>query len=249
MIRAALRVASLAGQSASGARRAPAAHFAAHASTRAGEPARATLALSATELEFARALVDAKPPQTRTQKLILSLLGYSSSSSTMMRCSSAAYASINTQSTLSRWQAVGLGHDAASEYRLLALHLWMYFVRLRVEGAEGKQMMQEIFDIAFRHVEKFINEQPGVKLLYVTKFLKESQMTFYSMSFAMDEALVEDDAALAAALWRHVFESKGSAVELAAVVEYVRHQLAQLQAADRSSILGGGYTFSDISAF
>lgn len=44
------------------------------------------------------------------------------------------------------WLALGLKEHFNSWFAVTVMHLWMYNTRLKVEGADGKEMIQEMFE-------------------------------------------------------------------------------------------------------
>ena len=131
--------------------------------------------------------------------------------------------------------------DFTTRFNLLVLHLWICLVRMRQEGDAGKNVTQMIYDMWVEDMEDKLAEQ-DFKWLEIAKFTKEFQHTFYGSCFAYDQALQGDDAALASALYRNVFNEETDAATVARAVGYVRKQLQLIEGVDSEDFMRNGVT-------
>ncbi|KAJ3327008.1 hypothetical protein HDU76_012434 [Blyttiomyces sp. JEL0837] len=116
-------------------------------------------------------------------------------------------------------------------FTITVLHIWMYNTKLRAEGADGKDMKQEIFNTLWLDVELRLSKA-GVKM-NLGKIVSDLLSSFYGQTLAYDEGLYYGDAVLAAALWRNVFAAKDvSAEQLEELVTYVRRQLQHIDSSE-----------------
>ncbi|KAJ3186173.1 hypothetical protein HDU85_007613 [Gaertneriomyces sp. JEL0708] len=129
-------------------------------------------------------------------------------------------------------------------YQITLLHIWMFNARLRVEGLDGKEMKQELFDHIWLDVELKLH-QAGVKSGF-SKIMTNLVSGYYGASLAYDEGLYYGDAILAAALWRNILDAQGDATQLERLLIYVRKQLKRVEEADRSAFLEGKFTFDGV---
>ncbi len=67
--------------------------------------------------------------------------------------------------------AFGLEHKFATTYSLLCLHVWLTLVRLRVEGKDGKDLAQIMYDNFQEDVEIRVRAE-GVKVWPASNTLK-----------------------------------------------------------------------------
>ncbi|KAJ3161452.1 hypothetical protein HDU86_007234 [Geranomyces michiganensis] len=130
-------------------------------------------------------------------------------------------------------------------FAMTILHVWMYNARLRAEGVEGKEMKQEMFDHIWLDVELKIHHA-GVRT-NVSKIMSNLVSAYYGQTLAYDEGLYYGDAILAGALWRNLMGSQDiTATQMEAVLVYVRKQLLRLDAADRTEVLEGRFSFDEV---
>lgn len=92
---------------------------------------------------------------------------------------------------------------------LIGAHAALFIRRLRDEGADGKILAQDIFDVMFADVDRNIREQ-GVGDLSVGKHVKRAAQTFLARCRALDPCLdAKDVAGIADVLKRNIFHRVG----------------------------------------
>lgn len=125
------------------------------------------------------------------------------------------------------------------------LHLWMYNCRMRAEGVEGKEIMQNVFEHLWLDVELKLAEA-GAKR--VNGIVQKMVASYYGQLLAYDEGIFKGDAVLAAALWRNFLDSDQDITpqKLEQVVIYVRRQLNRVENESTENILTGKFSFEPI---
>jgi len=137
----------------------------------------------------------------------------------------------------------------ASWFTIVHLHVWMLLVRLRLVGAQGKRLSWFLIDVMWTDM------RARAKLLGVRsrehklETFRALESRFHSLLFLYDEAILEDDAVLASALWWAFFDttrgddpiegvvlsregSDNKVVQVARMVEYVRKNTQYLETID-----------------
>jgi cytochrome b pre-mRNA-processing protein 3 len=148
--------------------------------------------------------------------------------------------------------AVQLPPGFQAHHALMCLHVWLLLVRLRAEGAEGKDLAQMLYDSFQEDVERRVR-RAGVKVR-LSKQLTELEKQFYGSSMAYDKALKGEAGAggaqetLAAALQRNVYlADAGKAAAAAALERYCLRELACLAVTDSGAVMAGNVKFSEVS--
>ncbi|CAI2168790.1 11953_t:CDS:10 [Funneliformis geosporum] len=125
----------------------------------------------------------------------------------------------------------GLPDSFQTWFAVTLLHIWMLMVRFRVEN-EGKIFMQQLVNHLFEDAEWRMREDYGDLL-----------SLFHGGVMAYDEGMCKDDPVLAAALWRNILITEGSAHNMACLVKHVRHELRRLDNLSYESIIEGKIRF------
>ncbi len=111
------------------------------------------------------------------------------------------------------YQTIGVADTADGRFDMLVLHIVLVVRRLRGEGAGGRTLAQNLFDVFFQDIDRNLREM-GVSDMGVPKRVRAMAEAFYGRAGVYDAAL---DAAgaegLNAALERNVFD--GAAPEAA----------------------------------
>ncbi|KAK5672529.1 Serine carboxypeptidase 3 [Batrachochytrium dendrobatidis] len=139
-------------------------------------------------------------------------------------------------------KSLGLDESFQGWFSMTILHVWILNARLRGEGANGKDMKQEVFNHIWLDVEIKLH-QAGVKtrISQITSGLLDS---YYGQTLAYDEGIYYGDSILAAALWRNFFGGKDvNAVQLLKLIEYTRRQLVHVEQTSLDDILSGKFQF------
>ena len=82
---------------------------------------------------------------------------------------------------------LGLPDTFATTHSLMSLHVWMLLVRLRPEGADGKDTAQALYENFSDDVEARVRAA-GVRVR-VSKWLAELEKQFYGGATAYDKAM------------------------------------------------------------
>ena len=118
---------------------------------------------------------------------------------------------------------------------LIGAHAALFIRRLRDEGAAGKIVAQDIFDVMFADVDRNIREQ-GVGDLSVGKHVKRAAQTFLARCRALDPCLdAKDVAGIADVLERNIFHRVGDV----AAAKAGRQTAVVAPAPDRATIEPG----------
>ncbi|ODQ67235.1 hypothetical protein NADFUDRAFT_81785 [Nadsonia fulvescens var. elongata DSM 6958] len=127
------------------------------------------------------------------------------------------------------YETLGLPKTFNQWFQIVALHEWMLFVRLRAMPAKyGKLYQQKLVDRTFLDMElRLKNEMNINSTSIIDKYLKDFNLQLRGCVVAYDEGFYSDDATLAAALWRNLFNGDKNIdiVHLETMVRYVRTQL------------------------
>eukprot|EP00192_Tetraselmis_astigmatica_P013456 CAMPEP_0117655458 /NCGR_PEP_ID=MMETSP0804-20121206/4289_1 /TAXON_ID=1074897 /ORGANISM="Tetraselmis astigmatica, Strain CCMP880" /LENGTH=320 /DNA_ID=CAMNT_0005461809 /DNA_START=75 /DNA_END=1037 /DNA_ORIENTATION=- len=130
---------------------------------------------------------------------------------------------------------------------LISLHVWLCLTRLRLEGKQGQQVSQTLYDLFQEDVEARVRAA-GVKVR-ISKWLTELEQRFLGAATAYDKALkvpdmAESKALLTEALWRNVYNGEGEMSQAHILQRYVRRELACLAITDSQAVLDGQIRFS-----
>ncbi|CAG8461524.1 4305_t:CDS:2 [Diversispora eburnea] len=129
-------------------------------------------------------------------------------------------------------------------FSITLLHVWMLMVRFRAEK-DGKVYMQQLVNHLFDDAEWRMREIHGITSgRIITQYLKDYLAQFHGGVISYDEGLCKNDPVLAAALWRNVLVTEGSARSIASLVNYVRHELQSLDRTPYKEITQGRIIFS-----
>ncbi|CAG8713348.1 11352_t:CDS:2, partial [Acaulospora morrowiae] len=113
-------------------------------------------------------------------------------------------------------------------FSITQLHVWMLMVRFRAEQ-DGKVYMQQLVNHLFDDAEWRMREKHGITSnRIIIQYMKDYLSQFHGGVMSYDEGLCKDDPVLAAALWRNVLVTEGSAHNIACLVKYVRRELQSL---------------------
>jgi len=135
----------------------------------------------------------------------------------------------------------GFSKDFAGWYMLTLLHIWMVYVRLRLEGKEGQKYQQLIFNSFWTDVEgRMINlgiDNPIV----LSSEQKKLANVYYGFMVGLDEGLVEGDPVLADALWRNMWKMEDTCTpeRLHSLLTYIRRELNSLDKSEGRLLFGG----------
>lgn len=91
---------------------------------------------------------------------------------------------------------------------ITSLHIWLLSVRFRSLPAPlGKEYVQELVNHYFIHSESLMRGRYGVKQGRLIKgYLRDQLYQYHGANMGYDEGLIsENDAVLAAAVWRNIF--------------------------------------------
>ncbi|ODV97219.1 hypothetical protein PACTADRAFT_48968 [Pachysolen tannophilus NRRL Y-2460] len=127
------------------------------------------------------------------------------------------YETLQLPKTFSQW------------FQITSLHIWLLFVRMRAMPFKyGKNYQQKLVDRFFKDMELKLSEEMNVQSgRIIDSYLKDFNDQLKGVVLSYDEGLVTDDATLAAAVWRNLFngEKEVDLVHVEAVVRYIRMQL------------------------
>ena len=98
----------------------------------------------------------------------------------------------------------GVADTVDGRFDLVVLHLFLVMRRLKSEGAEGRDLGQRLFDIAFANFDEALREM-GVGDLSVPKKVRKMAEAFYGRVDAYQKAFDGGDAALDEALRRNLY--------------------------------------------
>ncbi|ANZ77761.1 BA75_05046T0 [Komagataella pastoris] len=127
------------------------------------------------------------------------------------------------------YETLGLNRSFSQWFQITALHVWLLFVRMRAMPFKyGKLYQQKLVDRLFKDIELRLSEEMNVMSGSIRdNYLKDFNSQLRGIVMSYDEALISDDATLAAALWRNFFNGDKNVdlVHVEAMVRYIRMQL------------------------
>lgn len=137
----------------------------------------------------------------------------------------------------------GVPDTIDGRFELICLHAFLYLRRLKREQPQSAPAGQRFFDLMFADFDRSLREM-GTGDLSVGREVRRMAQSFYGRIAAYDEGLAADEAVLRAALARNLFgTAPASAVQLAAMAEYVRREAAHLDGQDAAALLAGDIAF------
>ena len=127
-------------------------------------------------------------------------------------------------------------------FDMIVLHAAMLMRRLREDGEAGREAAQAVFDAMFDDMDAALREM-GTGDLSVGKKVRKMAEAFYGRAAVYDEALAAgDEAALAAAIHRNLFDDQDEDEPGAAarrLASYATACAAALQEQDAQSVIAG----------
>lgn len=134
----------------------------------------------------------------------------------------------------------GVSDSVDGRFDLVVVHLILIMHRLKRERAEGRDLAQRLFDVAFANFDEALREM-GVGDLSVPKKIKKMAEAFYGRVEIYEAALkAGGEAAFAEALKRNLYRGKDvSEPALAWSTEAILGFLADLEASSRNDLLSG----------
>ena len=139
------------------------------------------------------------------------------------------------------YRDLGVPDTPEGRFEMVGLHVALAWRRLRVEGAAGNAMGQDLFDLMFADLDESLR-QIGIGDLSVGKQIKRLAGHFYARLKALDEAFAAaPSGSLRAMLRTNVYHGGAppSARQLEALVAYVIATDEALRAHSAASLLAG----------
>ncbi|KAH3688658.1 hypothetical protein WICPIJ_000349 [Wickerhamomyces pijperi] len=141
------------------------------------------------------------------------------------------------------YEELSLPRTFTQWFQITALHTWILSVRMRAMPFKyGRNYQQKIIDRFFRDMELRLHDEMNVNSSRISdQYLKDYNSQLRGIVCSYDEGFATDDAVLATALWRNLFNAREEVdfVKLEAAVKYVRGQLYILSMmSDREFALG-----------
>jgi cytochrome b pre-mRNA-processing protein 3 len=141
------------------------------------------------------------------------------------------------------YEGLKLPRTFSQWFQITALHTWILSVRMRALPFKyGKNYQQKLIDRFFRDMELRLHDEMNVNSSRISdQYLKDYNSQLRGLVRSYDEGFASDDATLATALWRNLFNARPEIdyVHLEAAVKYVRIQLYILsKVSDRDFGLG-----------
>lgn len=132
-------------------------------------------------------------------------------------------------------------------FQITALHTWMLSVRMRAMPFKyGKNYQQKLIDRFFRDMELRLHDEMNVNSSRISdQYLKDYNDQLRGLVCSYDEGFATDDATLASALWRNLFNARTNIdfSHLEAMVKYVREQLYVLSKMSDRDFATGKFKF------
>ncbi|CDK27303.1 unnamed protein product [Kuraishia capsulata CBS 1993] len=147
----------------------------------------------------------------------------------MTRDQGLQYADEELSDTARYWyDTLGLPRTFSQWFQITSLHIWILFVRMRaMPFKEGKNYQQKLVDRFFKDMELRLSEEMNVMSgRIIDTYLRDFHSQLLGIIMSYDEGIATNDAVLAAALWRNLFNGdKSDLVHVESALRYVRMQL------------------------
>jgi cytochrome b pre-mRNA-processing protein 3 len=143
--------------------------------------------------------------------------------------------------TPSFYRDLGVPDTPEGRFEMIGLHVALVVRRLRLAGAPGRALAQELIDLLFADVDEGLRHI-GIGDLSVGKHVKRLAGNFYARLRALDDALdTVPGAPLAPMLRTNVYHNAGppSPRQLAALADYLLAAEAALRAHASACVLAG----------
>jgi cytochrome b pre-mRNA-processing protein 3 len=145
------------------------------------------------------------------------------------------------------YQTVGVADTPEGRFDLIVLHVVLVMRRLRGEGAKGRALAQELFDLFFADMDRNLREM-GISDMSVPKRIRSMVEAFYGRAGVYDAAL---DAAggegLDAALERNLFAGSGPEASLGAMSAYAVACEKRLKQTSGDAIIAGKLVWPEVA--
>ncbi|XP_076894099.1 uncharacterized protein LOC143546287 isoform X1 [Bidens hawaiensis] len=185
---------------------------------------------------------------------ILRLMLFYSKQSTSIRAANVIYHRVVSQvENPLLYDVFRLEKTFRTTFSMLVMHMWLCLRCLKVEGKEGVELGQYVYEI-FNHDLEIRVSKAGVNLL-LSKWMRELEKIFYGNIVAYDTAMLPEakQDELHNTIWKNVFSNDGSpafdAAALPAVLafsRYVRRECTCLSLTDKESMFSGNFKFTTI---
>lgn len=139
----------------------------------------------------------------------------------------------------------GVPDTVDGRFELVALHVFLVLHRLKGGGEAADRLGQVLFDLMFADMDQNLREM-GAGDLGVGPRVKFMARAFYGRIAAYQDGLAEEsDRTLNAALRRNLYGTAPSPSDaaMAAMANYLRRGVGQLEAATIDDLLAGRVTF------
>lgn len=184
------------------------------------------------------------------------MMGVFGTKSRVGQGSEALYRSIEEQSIQNKWfTELALPHTWITEHCLLALHVWIFHNRFKVDynvpgEFNGRRLQEEIFQKFWDDTIKRIRNA-GVSEMSVTRQLEHVQKLTFDDFFTYDAAIKvenDDNMELAAALWKGVFREADNANTEAVIklADYTKREVFNILLQPPEDVYRGWITWGPI---
>ena len=143
---------------------------------------------------------------------------------------------------------LGLQPSFTTWFQVTALHVYMLHTRLRCyKEQQARVYQQALMDTFFEDIEMRIYFEFDIKSQrFIQNLMKELHQDFTGLTIGYDEGLVKNDAVLAAAFWRNLFQHSPSTVDfekLAKIVNYFWKNVKLLDLSGQEAFSAGEFGF------
>lgn len=170
--------------------------------------------------------------------------------------SESLFRSVEEQATQDAWwAALSLPRTWINEHALIALHVWIFHNRFKVDynvsgEFNGRRMQEQLFERLWEDTVLRIRNA-GIAEISVNKQLENVQKVTFDDMFAYDAAIrVEDDDGmeLAAAVWKGVFrEDEGADTEaVLKLADYARREIFSTMLQPKEDVYRGWITWGPV---
>jgi cytochrome b pre-mRNA-processing protein 3 len=139
----------------------------------------------------------------------------------------------------------GVPDSVEGRFDMIALHVILFFRRVRAEREQVRALGQEVFDAFCRDMDHNLREM-GVSDVGIPRKMRGLGEAYYGRAMTYDHALSADgDEALVAALARNVFAMEAAPAGASRLASYVREAVRRLDREDGDAFAASVLDFPD----
>lgn len=142
------------------------------------------------------------------------------------------------------YQTLGVPDTVDGRFEMITLHVFIVMQALKAQGYQGQVLLQPLFDVMFRDIERAGREM-GIGDLSIPKQIKRMMEGFHGRALSYEQALSKNNNDLINVINRNVYGTvtRPDAAVLMAVSNYLKNNINHLKSQD---ILSGHIVFTPL---